>query len=365
MSATRTNSDGLLEIWHAETGAYVSANVLLQVEGGLLSALVPNQVALLSDIRDASTYLHTIEEELLDIRQSVFAFNDKLAQTNVLLTTLAQIDTALSIVKGAIDSLENLGATTNNLLAAVQSETAQLSGKIPTTLGAKLRTQSLSVAMATDSEIFTSLSNIFATLTSGGSNSVVNLLALLSGKIPTTLGAKLRSESLSVALATDSTLFASLTNILNALSDSGINSTGGTNSALSYLSTIATAQFWRTPLKINTNSPIISAATAAVGSTVYTLNSQTTGLCLQNFFSATGLSAQFVIDLRLTSGATALTDRTLYYRGDVATPFAASTGAFSGESPIIVPTHGNAQVIVHLSAISGGGNVTTFAKEIR
>jgi hypothetical protein len=358
MSATRINSDGLLEIWHAETGAYVPASVLLQVEGGLLSALVPDQVALLSDIRNASVYLATIEKELLDIRQSVFTFNDKLAQTNVLLTTLTQIDTALSVVKGAIDDLESLGAIINNLLAAVQSEIAQLSGKIPTTLGAKLRTQSLSVAMATDSEVFTSLNNILATLTSGGANSVVNLLATLSGRIPTTLGAKLRTESLSVALATDSTIFTSLTNILNALSD------GGANSALSYLNTIATAQFWRTPLKINTNTAIISAATGASSSAVYTLNSQTTALCLQNFFSTAGLSSQFAIDLRLTAGATALTDRTLYYRGDVASPFAASAGAFSGESPIIVPTHGNAQVVVHLATISGG-NVTTFAKEIR
>jgi hypothetical protein len=359
MSATRTNSNGLLEIWHAETGAYVPASVLLQVEGGLLSSLVPDQVALLSDIQNASTHLRTIEEKLLDIRQSLFVSNDKLTESNVLLTTLAQIDAALGVVTGAIDSLESLAATTNNLLVAVQSEISQLSGKIPTTLGAKVRTQSLSVALATDSEVFTSLSNIFAALNSGGSNSVVNLLAAISDKIPTTLGAKLRVGSLSVALATDSTIFASLTSILNALSD------GGVNSALSYLNTIATAQFWRTPLKINTNTAIISAATGAFSSAVYTLNSQTTGLCLQNFFSATGLSAQFVIDLRLTTGATALTDRTLYYRGDVATPFAASAGAFSGESPIIVPTHGNAQAVIHLSAISGGGNVTTFAKEIR
>jgi hypothetical protein len=361
MSATRTNAEGELQVLHTETGSYVPATVLLQTEGGLLTALVPNQIALLSDIRNASAYLQVMENELLDIRQTVLSCSDKLSQTNVQLTALSQIDAALGVVKGAIDSLESLAATTNNLLATLQSEIVQLSGKIPTTLGAKVRTQSLSVAMATDSEVFTSLNNILATLTSGGTNSVANLLTTLSGKIPTTLGAKLRTESLSVALATDSTLFASLTNILNALSD------GGVNSALSHLSTIATAQFWRTPLKINTNSPIISAATGAVSSTVYTLNSQTTALCLQNFFSAAGLSAQFAIDLRLTTGATALTDRTLYYRGDVASPFAASAGAFPGESPIIVPTHGNAQVVVHLAAITGGtgNNVTTFAKEIR
>jgi len=406
--ADRTNTDGLLEILHSETGAYVPAIALLQTEGGLLTSLVPAQTALISDIRNASAYLEYINSELTSIRTELISSGNKTTQSNVF---LSQVDEALTNVNGAIDSLESLSATTNTLLEVLQSSLVQVSGKLPASLGVKIRDASLSVALASDSTVFTSLNNISAALLDSGSNSVALLLAALSAKIPgsvgtktnanslsvalasdstvftslsailatlstsgssvstltaalsakipTSLGVKLRDASLSVALASDSTVFASLTSILSALSD------GGSNSALSYLATVASAQFWRTPTKINTASPIINAATTATSSAAYTVNSQTTGISLQNFFSSAVLSAQFAIEMRVTVGASSLSDRHYYYRGDVASPFLASAGAFSGESPIIVPTHGFAQVVVHLAAIAGGGNVTTFAKEIR
>lgn len=354
----RTNADGLLEILHSETGAYVPASTLLQVEGGVLAALVPNQAALLSDIRDASNYLQVIENVLVDVRTALTASDAKLAQSNTSLSLLNQINAALGTINNAIDSLETLSGNTNSLLQALQSSTDQVSGKLPTALGAKLRTESLSVALATDSTVFASLTSLLAALTDGGANSVYNTLAALSGKLPASVGAKLNATSLSVALATDSTIFTSLTNLLGALSD------GGSNTALSYLNVVSGAQFWKTPAKINTASPIINAATAATSSAAYTLNSQTEALSLQNFFSAIDLSAQFAIELRVTAGASSLSDKTYYYRGDVATPFLASDGAYSGESPIIIPTYGYAQVVVHLSTISGG-NVTTYAKELK
>jgi hypothetical protein len=354
----RTNSEGLLEILHPETGAYVPASTLLQVEGGLLTALVPNQLTLLADIQEASGYLRLIEAALLDVRAEIFAVDDKLAQSNISLSTLGQIDAALGAVKSAIDSLETLGTVTNTLLTAVNAEIVTLSGKMPATLGAKMRDASLSVALATDSTIFASLTSILNSLSDINNNSVVSLLLALSAKIPASLGAKLRTASLSVALATDSTLFASLTNILNALSD------GGVNSALSYLSTVAGSQHWKTPAKFNGTSPIINAATAAASSAAYALNSQAEALSLQNFFSATGLSAQFAVELRVTTGSTSLHDRTYYYRGDVASPYAASAGVFPGESPIIIPTYGYVQAVVHLHTITGG-NVSTYAREIK
>jgi len=353
--ADRINTDGLLEILHSETGAYIPAIALLQTEGGLLTSLVPAQTALISDIRNASAYLEYINSELTSIRTELISSGNKTTQSNVF---LSQVNEALTNVNGAIDSLESWSAATNTLLEVLQSSLVQVSGKLPASLGVKIRDASLSVALASDSTVFTSLSAILATLSTSGS-SVSTLTAALSAKIPTSLGVKLRDASLSVALASDSTVFASLTSILSALSD------GGSNSALSYLATVASAQFWRTPTKINTASPIINAATTATSSAAYTVNSQTTGISLQNFFSSAALSAQFAIEMRVTVGASSLSDRHYYYRGDVASPFLASAGAFSGESPIIVPTHGFAQVVVHLAAIAGGGNVTTFAKEIR
>lgn len=354
----RTNAEGLLEILHPETGAYVPASTLLQVEGGLLAALVPDQLKLLLDIREASNYLQQIEAALLDIRTEIFAVDDKLAQSNNLLGTLSQINDALSVVKDAIDSLEALSSATNTLLTAVKAEIGTLSGKFPITLGAKTRDASLSVALATDSTFFASVDNILASLTGTANNTVYSALTALVAKIPTSLGGKLRTESLSVALATDSTIFTSLTNILNALSDND------TNSALSYLSTVAGAQHWKVPAKFNGTVPIINAATAAMSSETYVLNVQTEALSLQNYYSATDISAQFAIELRITTDATTLHDRTFYYRGDVASPYLASAGAYPGESPIIIPTYGYVQAVVHLSAISGG-NVTTYAREIK
>lgn len=408
----RTNAAGELQILHPETGAYVPATTLLQVENGLLAALVPEQVALLADIRNGSAYLRTIESALIDVRTELFSVTTKLTDSNNLLTTLDQINAIIATVRDAIDSLESLTQNTNTLLSAVQSDIGQLSGKIPSSLGAKIRDASLSVALATDSTIFASLTNILSALTNGGTNSAVNLLAALSTKIPLTLGAKIRDESMSVALATDSTIFASLTNILNALSGGGSNnvynslvalsakipaslgakvrdaslsvalatdstifasltnilnalSDGGSNSALTYLSTVATAQHWRTPTKLNAASPIFNAATGATSSGVYALSAQSEAIVLQNYFSVAGISAQFSIDLRLTTGATGLGDRTFYCRGDVSPPFAVSTAAFPGESPIVIPTYGHAQVAVHLISVTGAGNVTTYLKELK
>ncbi|MEG3881049.1 hypothetical protein QT972_27160 [Microcoleus sp. herbarium7] len=354
----RTNAEGLLEILHPETGAYVPASALLQVEGGWLAALVPNQVAMLSDIRAATTHLELIENVLLDVQSVLAASNTKLAKSNTSLDLLPQINAALGVVNNAIDSLEALAGNTNNLLQGLQAKTDQLSGKLPAALGAKLRTESLSVALATDSTIFASLANLLTALTDGGANSVYSSLVALSNKLPASVGGKLNASSLSVALATDSTIFASLASIISALSSGGTNTTGA------FLSTIAAAQFWTAPSKINSSSPVINAVTAAVSSAAYSISSQTEALSVQNFFSAAGLSAQFAIELRLTAGATSLSDKTYYYRGDVATPFAASAGVFPGESPIIIPTYGYAQVVVNLYTISGG-NVTTYLKEIR
>lgn len=408
----RISATGLLEVLHPETGAYVPAGTLLQTEGGLLTSLVPDQALLLSDIRNASSYLQQIETILADVRGELANSGTKASQSNTLLAPIAQIDTALNTVNQAINTLETLGEAANILLTAIKVDTTQVSSKLPVTLGAKLRTDSLSVALATDSTIFASLANLLSALTDGGANSVYSALAALSSKIPAALGAKLRTESLSVALATDSTIFASLTNILNALTGTGDNtvysallslsgkipatlgaklqtesmsialatdstifasltnilnalSDGVSNSALSYLGTVAGAQHWKTPTKFNNVSPIINAAASATSSAAYTINSQSEAISLQNFFSATGLGAQFAVELRLTAGSTSLHDRSYYYRGDVACPYAASAGAFPGESPIIIPTYGYVQVVVHLHSIFGGGNVTTFAREIR
>lgn len=406
--AVRTNTDGLLEILHAETGAYVSAMTLLQTEGGLLTSLVPAQTALISDIRNASAYLEYINSELTAIRTELISSGSKTTQSNIF---LSQVNESLANVNGAIGSIEALNVAANALLEAVRSSLIQVSGKLPASLGAKVRDSSLSVALASDSTVFGSLSDILAALSTSGS-SIATLTAALSAKIPTSVGAKTIANSLSVALASDSTIFASLNNISAALLDNSSNSVGallaalsvkipssvgtktnanslsvalasdstifaslvsilaalsdgGSNSALSYLATVAGAQFWKAPTKINTASPIINAATTATSSAAYTINSQTTGISLQNFFSAAGLSAQFAIEMRVTAGASSLSDKHYYYRGDVASPFLASAGAYPGESPIIVPTHGFAQVVVNLAAIAGGGNVTTFAKEIR
>ncbi len=407
----RTNSEGLLEILHPETGAYVPASTLLQVEGGLLAALVPDQMALLSDIRNSSSYLQSIENTLSDVRSELIDTSTKVSQSNNLLALLTQVDAALATVNQAINSLESLQEATTVLLGAIKNETIQLSaklplalgaklkaeslsvalasdssifaslsslllalsdggidsvysvltglsGKIPATLGAKIRDASLSVALATDSTIFTSLSNILSALTGTVNNTVYGTLTALSAKLPTSLGAKSRVESLSVALATDSTIFTSLTNILNALSG------GGAESVLSYLSTVAGAQHWEVPTKLNETSPVINGGNGATSSSAYILNPQLEALSLQNYYSFSGISAQFVIELRITANSTALHDRTFYYRGDIASPYSASTGAYPGESPILIPTYGYVQAVVHLSSISGG-NVTTYAREIK
>jgi len=406
--AVRTNTDGLLEILHPETGAYVSATALLQTEGGLLTSLVPAQVALISDIRNASAYLEYINSELTAIRTELISSENKITQSNVFLN---QVNESLANVNEAIDSLESLNAAANALLETVRSSLVQVSEKLPGSLGAKARDASLSVALASDSTVFSSLNDILAALSASGS-SIATLTAALSAKIPSSVGAKTVTNSLSVALASDSTIFTSLNSISTALLDNSSNSVGvllaalsakfpgsvgaktnasslsvalasdstifaslvsilaalsdgGSNSALSYLATVAGAQFWKAPTKINSASPIINAATAATSSAAYTINSQTTAISLQNFFSAVGLSAQFAIEMRVTAGASSLSDKHYYYQGDVATPFLASAGAYPGEGPILIPTHGFAQVVVNLSAIAGGGNVTTYAKEIR
>lgn len=411
MTATRINPEGELQVFHSETGGYVPASVLLQVENGLLAALVPDQAALLSDIRNASAYLQFIEEALVAVRTELSAAGATATEIKVNLSALAQIDAALVTVIQAIDALEPLAVAANALLSEIKTEIVQNFQKLPATLGAKSKTDSLSVALATDSSIFASLTGLQAALSDGGGNTAYTALTALSNKLPVSLGQKLKADSLSVALATDSAVFTSLASLIAALSDGGANSVytalaalsakiptsvgakinaaslsvalatdspvfsaltsllgalsdGGSNSALSYLSTVSGAQFWKTPAKINTASPIINAATAATSSAAYTLNSQTEALSLQNFFSATGLSAQFAVELRVTAGASSLSDKTYYYRGDVASPFLASAGAYPGESPIIIPTYGYAQVVVNLSAISGG-NVTTYAKEIK
>lgn len=409
---TRINPEGLLEILHPETGAYVPASALLQVEGGWLAALVPNQVAILSDIQNATTHLQLIENVLINVQSVLAASDTKLAQSNTSLNLLPQVNTALGVVNNAIDSLETLGGNTNALLQSLQSKIDQLSGKLPATLGTKIGDSSLSVALSTDSAIFASLTSLLSALSAGGSNTAYNELTTLSGKIPTALGARLRAESLSVALATDSAIFTSLTSLLAALSDGvgnsvystlttlssklpasvggklnasslsvalatdstiftsltsilGALSTGGTNTAISRLAIIANAQYYGVPIKSNGSSPIINAATAAVSSIACTMSTQAEFVSLQNFFSIAGASAQFSIELRVIAGATTLSDKTYYYRGDVASPFTASVGAIPGESPIIIPTYGHAQVVVHLVAIAGGGNVTTFIKEIK
>ncbi|NJR25769.1 MAG: hypothetical protein HC786_28450 [Richelia sp. CSU_2_1] len=352
----RTNSEGLLEILHSETGAYVPASLLLQVEEGMLASLVPNQLALISDIASAISRLTAIESLLEAVRLEVASCDDRLALSNSTLNLLSSIDTALTSLRNATDSLEGLGGAANVLLAAVQSEISVLSGKLPASLGAKTVAQSLSVAIASDSQMLSNLSSIVTALSDGANGSVSAILSALSGKIPASLGAKTVAQSLSVAIASDSQMLSNISSVLSALSD-------GTNTALSRLTTVASAQFWRAPAKLNSSSPIINAATAATNSAAYAIGSQTTALSLQNFFSASGLSAQFAIELRVVAGATSLSDRQFYYRGDVASPFSASAGAFPGESPIIVPTHGFVQAIVSLTAISGG-NVTTFAKEL-
>lgn len=412
MTATRIDAAGELQILHPETGGYVPASALLQVEGGLLTALAPEQLALLSDIRDASVYLRSIETVLVDLRSEAIESGARQTQSNILLVTLSQIDSSLILIKNAVDTLEALSEASNVSLQALQTSLGQLADKLPVTLGAKLSANSLSVALASDSTVFNSLTALIAALTDGGSGSVYNKLVELSSKIPATLGAKIGDSSLSVALASDSTIFTSLSNILATLSGAGANTVytaltalsaklpaslgaklrtesmsvalasdstiftqlgnilnalwdGGTNSALSYLGTIASAQFWKTPAKYNTNSPVLNAVNAATSSAAYAINVQAEGLILQNFFSVLGASAQFAVELRLTSGATSISDKTYYYRGDVASPFLASAGAYPGESPIIVPTQGHAQVVVHVSAIAGGGNVTTYIKEIK
>ncbi len=306
MAGERINPEGLLELLHAETGGYVPASAILQTEGGLLASLVPNQAALLADIRDASAYLQILEAKLIELKTEISNNGAKIAQSNVFLSEVAEFDVALNAVSSATDSLESLGGISNALLTEVRDK-----------------------------------------------------IGLLLAKIPTSLGAKLRTESLSVALASDSTIFTSLTNIFNSLSD------GTANTALSYLSTIAGTQFWKTPAKINSASPILNAVSAATSSAAYSIGTQTEALMLQNFFSVSGASAQFAVELRVTAGASSLSDKTYYYRGDVSSPYLASAGAYPGESPIVVPTHGHAQVLVHLSAIAGGGNVTTYAKEIK
>lgn len=464
MTAVRIDSKGELQILHPETGAYVPASVLLQVEGGVLTALIPEQVALLSDIRTASAYLQLIDNTLNAVKAELILNSDKLEASNSQLTLLGSIESALAVIKDSIDSLESLESAANVLLTTLHSDIASMSGKLPVSLGAKIRDNSLSVALATDSTIFASLTSLLLALSDGGADSVYTTLSALSTKLPVSLGAKIRDNSLSVALATDSTIFASLTNLLNALSDGGNNSVfsilntlsaklpaslgakirdsslsvtlatdstiftlltnilasltagsinsvysalvalsaklplslgaklraesmsvalatdstiftsltsilnalsdGGTNSILSYLKTVAEAQFWKLAVKINGSSPLVNAVTTVTsGAVVYAISPQTKELSFQTFFSTTGTSAKFMIELRLVAASSSLSDRTYYYAGDIATSW--NAGAFPGERPVVVPTHGHVGLVFHVLSVTGGGNVTVYAKEIQ
>src|SRR4028118_2060610 len=102
---TRINSEGLLEFWHSETGAYVPVSVFLQVEGGTLTSLIPEQIALITDIRNACAYLQALNTQLTNLKNETTTCSGKLDQANSSLNILSQINVALGVVKGAIDSL--------------------------------------------------------------------------------------------------------------------------------------------------------------------------------------------------------------------------------------------------------------------
>ena len=175
---TRANpSTGQLEILHPELQLWVQGVAALLVTGGFTVNLQDAQALLLTAIANKAEFLQTSDEKLAAVRVALESINLKATdlQTQARAISINQIPTVLTSIQGTSQEVKTAAT---DVLASL----AQFSAKIPS-IGTKLKTQSVSVVIASDHQ------SIPVSLSAQGLLDFTACGTLLFGNIKATPGA--------------------------------------------------------------------------------------------------------------------------------------------------------------------------------